>query len=206
MEVEYSVYQKFTDLDIANDVADELRSNGIEVIVQESNKSSVGNFAATSIDFDAAINLKPRDFDQADKVLEIYYSKLIENVEEDYYLFDFTREELFEIVSKPYDWGHFDVLMAKNLLNDKGEKIDSEIIKQNKRTQVSAAAEIESVSRAKIILGYVFSFLFPLIGFVIGYSIVSNKKMLPNGYQFALHSSRDINHGKQILTTSIYGS
>src|SRR4051812_30412646 len=100
----FHIFQKFTDIEIAKEFASELEKAGILYILQNNNKSSVGNFEINTIDFGVAINLKSEDFPKADKILENYYKNEIENVENDYYLFQFSDDELHEIILKPFEW------------------------------------------------------------------------------------------------------
>ena len=203
MTEDFYVFQKFTDVDIANEFGEELKKNGIEYFIEHNNKSSVGNFEINTIDFDVAINLRSEDFPKADKVLEDYYKKEAENVANDHYLFEFSDKELHEIISNPFDWGHFDYQLAKKILKDRGEEITEDSIKKIKDDTLLKLSKIEPVSEFKLICGYILSIVFPLGGFIIGYNIINNKKILPNGQVFFLHSDRDRKHGTRILTISI---
>ncbi len=203
MTEDFLIYQKFTDLDIASEFANELEKNGIKYLIQNNNKSSVGNFEINTVDFDVAVNIRSEDFSKADEVLENYYKKQINNVDENHYLFDFSNDELHEIIENPFEWGHFDYQLAKKLLKDRGQEISDIKIQKIKDNTIAELSKIEVVSKQKIIFGYILSIIFPLIGMLIGYNVFNNKKILPNGQTFYLHSQDDRIHGKTILTISI---
>ena len=199
----FYIFQKFTDIEIANEFAKELEKNGIKYLIQENNKSSVGNFEIGNVDFDVAINLRSEDFPKADKILEAYYQPAVESVDKDYYLFQFTDAELHEIISHPFEWGHFDYQLTKKILKDKGETISEEKVAEMKQATIAKLSRTENISDSNIISGYILSIFFPIAGIFIGLNIINNKKILPNGEVLYIHNARDRKRGEQILTISI---
>ena len=203
MTEEYSTYQKFTDILIAEEIAEELKANGIEYSLVNNLHSYVNVFGFNPIDFPIALNLKSGDFRKADIILDKFYKKEIENVNKDYYLFEFSDQELHEIILNPYDWGHFDYQLAKHLLQKKGEEISDSVIQKLKDDRVSELSIHEKVSIAKLVFGYIFSILMPIAAIIIGITIVYNRKLLPNGEFFYIHSKAERNQGTYILVVSI---
>ncbi|MDN5202313.1 hypothetical protein QQ008_13085 [Fulvivirgaceae bacterium BMA10] len=49
----------------------------------------------------------------ADKVLEEFSQGQIINVDSNHYLYEFTDDELFEILMKPDEWGSIDYELSK---------------------------------------------------------------------------------------------
>ena len=72
-------------------------------------------------DRDINIKLKPADFTVAQKELENYYGYQADQADSGYYLYEFTNEELYEIIEKPDEWGDFDYQIALKILEKKGE-------------------------------------------------------------------------------------
>ena len=203
MSEEYSLYQKFTDIDIAEEIAKELKYNGIEYSLVNNLHSYVNIVGYNPIDFPIALNLKSGDFPKADLVLDKFYKKEIENIDKDYYLFEFSDQELHEIILNPYDWGHFDYQLAKHILQEKGEEISDSDIQKLKDDRVNELSTHEKVSTAKLVCGYILSILMPIAAIIIGITIVYNRKLLPNGQKFYIHSKAERNHGTYILVISI---
>jgi hypothetical protein len=81
------------------------------------------------------IHLKVRatDLDRAHEVLEEYYEHRLQDVDPNYYLLSFTDIELLDIVAKPDEWGHFDYVLARQLLAERGLPIPDETIRQMKQ-------------------------------------------------------------------------
>ena len=159
MNEDFLIFQKFTDLSNANEFARELEKNGIEYLIQNNNKSSVGNFEINTIDFDVAVNIRSEDFPKADKVLDEFYKSEIKNIDKNYYLFEFSNDELHEIITKPFEWGRFDYQLAKKILEDQGEEISDLKVQKIKQDTITELSKVEQVSKQKIIIGYILNVL-----------------------------------------------
>lgn len=120
MTEEYVIYQKFTDLQTAEAIALELTNNGIQNKLVNNVHAYVNFIGYNPIDFAVAINIMPQDIPAADKILETWYRPIVDNIEPDYYLFNFTIAELKEIIAKPYEWGLMDYqLIGLGIINNR---------------------------------------------------------------------------------------
>ena len=203
MPEEFVLYQKFTDTSIAEEIAAVLKKNGIDGHLQNNLHSYVNIVGYTPVDFAIGLNLKPADFPRADMILEDYYSTLIEKVDADYYLFDFTDEELRDIIANPYDWGQFDYQLAKNILKEKGEDVTDAHVQEMKKAKITALSQKKKVNPIKLISGYVLSILAPFVAIIIGMTIIYNRNVLPNGQKFYIHSEKERGHGRKIVIISL---
>ena len=64
---------------------------------------------------------------------------------------------------------------------------------------MKALAKPEESQKSWIIAVYLFSFLGGGVGVIIGYSLWSSKKTLPNGERIYSYKSEDRKHGKNIF-------
>jgi hypothetical protein len=149
------------------------------------------------------LKIKAEDFDKAQKFIETYDQEIIEGLADDYYLFQFNDEELFDIIHDPEDWGNLDYQLAQSLLRKKGHTIDNEALIKIKEEKLAQSARPESVSKTLINLGYFFALLGGFIGIVIGYSICYSKKTLPNGEQIFVYNQENRRHAKNIFHLGI---
>jgi len=203
MPEEFVLYQKFTDTTIAEEIAAVLKDNGIEGHLQNNLHAYVNIVGYNPIDFAIGLNLKPADFPAADKILETYYAQLIEKADKDYYLFDFTNEELHDIIANPYDWGQFDYQLAKHILKAKGEDISDAHVQEMKKAKIDALSEKKKLSQVKLISGYILSILVPVAAIIIGITIIYNRTVLPNGQKFYIHTEKERAHGKRMIVISL---
>lgn len=160
------------------------------------------SFANNAIDQDIKIKLKAEDFSKAHKTLEEYYGKTLEEVEPDYYLFDFTDEELMEIVAKPDEWGHLDYMLAQRILRDRGKEIKPQVVELLKKQRVKDLAEPETAGKYWVYAGYFSAILVGLFGIFIGWGLAYFKRTLPDGKRLYAYREEDRNHGIRILLIS----
>jgi len=110
------------------------------------------------------IKVHQDDFEKADE--SVLQATDISDIDLDYYLYDFTDEELMEVLNKPYEWGEIDRKLAHKRLVDKGYDIKKlnnkkkiqEYVEQLVREHEENEKFVEKEIEKKIIGG--------LIGFV----------------------------------------
>jgi hypothetical protein len=203
LESEFVAYKKFTDTESAEQIAELLNQNNIEYHLQDNNHHYVKTITAYQVDFAVILNIRSKDFAKAEQILEAHYSALLNDIEKDYYLYDFSVTELKEVVENPYDWGALDFQLAKKLLADKGITYTTEEINKRKGERLVELSKIVPVPTYKIILGYILAIILPPIGFVLGFLILNNRNLLPDGRRVYIHSKSTRSHGQTIIILSV---
>ena len=202
MKEDFTTYRKFTDQESAEDVCKLLKDNGIEYELSDSSHTYLKVIGYSQIDPGIVINIKSNDFKKADQILDSYYLKQIENVDKSHYVFEFSDDELKEIVRNPYDWGTLDFHLAKKLLKDKGFEFSENYIEDRKSEKIKELSQTKEVSTYKLILGYIFSIILPPVGLIIGLLIVNTKNVLPNGQKLHAYTTKSRTQGQIIITIS----
>ncbi|MCM5530319.1 hypothetical protein [Parasegetibacter sp. NRK P23] len=198
----YLTFQKFNDLELAKQVAERLKEGGVECLLENNQKFFDPSFANNQIEHDISIKISSEKFSDAHKALDEYYQKSLHDVESDYYLFEFTDEELVEIISKPDEWGHFDYQLAQKILRDRGNEIKPEVANLLKVNRVKELAKPDSAHKYFIYLGYVSSVFGGLFGIIIGWTLAYFKKTLPDGRRVYAYRETERNHGTRMLLIS----
>ncbi len=116
----FELFQLLHHRQVAEEMGKVLEREGIPFEIIQTRKYFDPSFAFNKVDPDINLRLRPEDFSRGREVLEAYYSELVGNTDADYYLFKFTDAELFDIVSKPEEWGIFDHALARKILDDRG--------------------------------------------------------------------------------------
>src|SRR5690606_34934099 len=96
-----------------------------------------------------------------------------------------------------------DYNFAKEILLERGEEIDLNMLTEMKNERLSHLAEPEKSKGYMIITGYIFSVLGGALGIAIGYALWNAKKTLPNGEIVWSHTDRDRQHGRIIFLIGI---
>lgn len=203
MQEGYSIFKKYPTLEQAAELKALLDKEGIESVLGNNIPPVDVTFSGSTLQHEFEVRIKPSDFDKAEDLLEQQAENLIDQVDKHYYLFDFTDEELYEILLKSDEWNEFDYSLAQKILFQRGTPIDKALLNSLKNERLKQLAQPEENQRAWIILGYIFAFLGGLLGIVIGYFLWTAKKTLPNGEKVYSYSEKDRKQGKYIFIIAI---
>lgn len=202
MTQELFTYRKFIYEDDALELIEILKQN---LIVYE----LVNNSSRLDSSFGGDINTKQfelkipkEDFKNVEILEENLIKGEVDNVKEDYYLFDYSDEELIEIIVKKDEWNKFDYLVAQKILKIRGKEINPDILKVIDKQRIENLSTQEVSPTWMIIIGYAFALLGGFLGIFIGAYLMYYKKALPNGDKMYGFSRRDRSHGQNILIIS----
>ncbi|MCL6264879.1 hypothetical protein [Flagellimonas myxillae] len=199
MQQDYPIFKKFPSLEQATELKKLLDKQGIDAILGDNIPPVDVTFSGTTLQHEYEVRIAQSDFESAEKVLEAQAEDLINQVDEDYYLFEYSDEELYEILLKADEWNEFDYTLAQKILTQRGKSIDKDLLKSLKNERLKQLAKPEESQRPWIIAGYVFAFLGGFLGLIIGYFLWTAKKTLPNGQKVHSYSEKDRKQGKYIF-------
>lgn len=197
----YVTFKKFPDAAQARAIQELLLENGIECIFVN-NASQLGGLSGEGA-HEYELQMHPDNFEKAQVLLEKDAENMIKDLPEDYYLLSFTDEELHEVVVKHYEWSEFDYMLARRLLEERGQGIDETHIKAMRTEEINELAKPEKDQRGWVIAGYIFAFLGGFFGIVTGYVLRTSQKTLPNGQMVYTYNEKDRKSGKNILILSV---
>lgn len=199
MKENYSIFRKYPTLEQANELKKLLGWNGRKSIVADNIPPVDVTFSNNTLQNEYEVRIKQADFKQAESILEKDAENIIDEIDRNYYLFDFTNEELYEILLKSDEWGAFDYTLAQKILTKRGKTIDKEMLSSLKNERLKQLAQPEGNQKPWIIAGYFFSIIGGFLGLIIGYFLWTSKKTLPNGKKVYSYSDNDRKHGKYIF-------
>jgi mRNA-degrading endonuclease YafQ of YafQ-DinJ toxin-antitoxin module len=197
------VYKRFYEQEIAKGLTEVLAQNGIEFELTEDKESLDSLYGDKQFSKQYFVKIKGDDFRKVDSILHNLSEKELETVDKDHYLYGFTDEELFEIVSKPDEWNEFDFQLSKKILKERGKEINQDTIDLLKKQRLNELAKPEEGQRNWIYAGYLFALLGGLIGVFIGWHLSTYRKTLPNGQQVYGYKQSDRVHGRRIRIIGI---
>jgi hypothetical protein len=186
------LYQKFNVQHDALELGRVLIENGIEYKLEV---GKPGFDPAFVFDAEFRILLNESDFDKANALF-------VSNIPKDYYLLTFADGELLEIITKRDEWNDFDFNLAQKLLKDRGKEVNPELIKllENQRLELLKIPEVSQ--KTWIYAGYILGVVSGFLGLFIGLSLMSSKKVLPNGEKIYSFIESDRKHGLYIVIIS----
>jgi hypothetical protein len=155
------------------------------------------------IDKEFNVKIDRNDYSKVNNLLNAIAANDIENVDKSHYLFDFSDEELFDIIAKPDEWSAFDYQLSKRILKERGRTIDDDFLNSLKKRRIEQLAKPEASQSTWIMIGYVSAFCGGLLGIGIGWSIMASQKTLPNGEKIFSYNDEDRKNGKRIFYIGI---
>jgi hypothetical protein len=199
MEEQYSIFKKYPTLEQASELKVTLEKEGIDCILGDNIPPVDVTFSGNTLQNEFEVRIKQTDFKRAEEILEEQAENLIDQVDKDYYLFEFTDEELYEILLKSDEWNEFDYTLAQKILTQRGKSVDKALLNSLKDERIKQLAKPEENQKAWIFTGYIFAFLGGILGIIIGYFLWTAKKTLPNGEKVYSYSEKDRTQGKYIF-------
>lgn len=214
-------FQRFQDPVLANELLEKLNGFGVTGTVEISKSLLDPVLAGPSGEPEYFVKIASGDFIKAHQHLEAFYRASINELEPDYYLFDFSNEELQEIIKTPEEWGPLDFQLAIKLLKERGiavpEANSSVLSKENlariaKKSNGKSLKTISIVFIAYIILSllaqsithrYNFPFSTILVT-LIGANLAWSRKTLPDGSQVWHFEDKDRADGKAIFYSGLF--
>jgi len=198
-----STYRKFIYQDDAVELMEFLKQNHITYELVNNSSQLDSNFGGDINTKQFELKIHKEDFEEAEKLEEKLVQDAIENVDEDYHLFDYSDEELIEIVIKKEEWSKFDYLLAQKILKERGKEVNPDLLNVINKQRIKDLATQETSPTWLIIIGYISAVLGGLLGMFIGAYLMYYKKALPNGDRMYGFTRDDRRHGQNILILSI---
>lgn len=175
-----------------------------EIIYQtEIFNSTIDPATLRPVEKDFIVKILSTDFSRVNQIIDEIAAKDVEAIESDYYLFSFSDTELYEILTKPDEWSPLNYHLAKKILRDRGKSIDDTFLQSLKKTRIEDLSKQEESQKSWILFGYAFAIIGGIIGIFIGWYLMSQHKILPNGQRVALFKEKDRQHGTRIFYIGI---
>lgn len=152
---------------------------------------------------DYEIRIIGKDFKKADQILRTKYRVDLEEFEEDYYMFSFTDEELYDVVLNFDEWNIQDFHLAKAILVNRGKQVNQELLDSLYNKKYEAISGGETAPKALVFAGFVLSIFGSPIGMLLGIHLMTSKKTLPDGKRAYIFNAGSRDNGLTIFVISI---
>lgn len=203
--MEFVKYRTFYDQKLADELISILKENDVEYEVSELNPSLDSSFRGSNpLEREIIVKVKQGDFEKINGIWDNDLFVDLAAVDKDHYIFQFTSEELFDILARPDEWGKLDYKLSIALLKERGKNIDHELIESLKKQRLKDLSKTESSQVPWIVLGYFVSVLGGIIGVGIGWHLLTSKKTLPDGTKIYSYNESDRKHGSLIFYLGIF--
>lgn len=192
----------YSTLNEAKELMHLLEVHNIEHVLEDNSKVFDPSFALNSLDKVFDVKVAANDFEKVEQLLHFEAQENIAEIEADHYLHEFTSVELLKLLHEPDLWGEYDYVAAQLILRKRGMVLPETNLKTWRIQRNEDLAKPESASNALKITGYLGACFAGFLGFIIGYQLAIQKKVLPNGKSVQMYDSRSQKAGRLILVTS----
>ncbi len=201
-------FRRFANKELAESYLEIFQKNGIQCRMGDNLPSADLTFSNSTVTNQFEILLPEEEFEKAERLMLDLMATEIENLPEDYYLYEFEDEELKEILIHPQEWNELDQLLAKKLIEERGLDFSQEEVEEIQKEEIKKVQKTDQTPIARILFCYVFiilAFFFKLLliflVFMIaqGYILWNSKRKLPDGDQIPQYNETTRLHGQIIF-------
>jgi hypothetical protein len=179
---EFISYQRFPSPEVAQPLLDILRQRDIAFETGFDRPRLDVTFAFNPTDTYFVVKLRQEDFEAARLAEEQANEALTASIPGDHYLYNFTDDELMEILAKPDEWNNLDVTLARQLLRQRGHDVSPDVVQLLRQRRLAELAVF------------------------IGWHLYKHQKQLPTGRRVLAFEPTDRQHGLRILVLGILGT
>jgi hypothetical protein len=176
----FSIFRKYSNLEQAQELKMLLSNNNIESILDDNIPPVDVTFIGNTLNHEFEVRIKATDFNKAEAILNNHEDIALEEVDKDYYLLNFSNEELCDVLLKSDEWSAFDYSLTQKILTNREQSIDKNLLNSLKNQRLIELAKPETNQKPWIISGYIFALLGGFLGLIIGYFLWTSQKTLPN--------------------------
>jgi len=191
-------FRQFVSEQEAIELKNKLIDNDIYAEVADNKPTFDVTFSNNNVGNKYEVKIKEEDFKAAEEIMKELSEQQIIGLPEDYYLFSFKDEELFEIIQNYDEWGDLDNILARKILLDRGFIIDEKQIADLKEQRLNELSKSDKVSRIWIVVSYFLAFT-GIYGLIFGYVIMTSTKTIPDGNVIPSYDEYTRKQGKIIF-------
>ena len=196
---EYRIFKTFTNEPDALAMAERLLELGIVSEIEDQSFWLDSAFGGGDMTREFHLKIPADQFQEAKQLMAIEAELYFDKLPPDYYLFEFTDNELLEVVHKPDEWSELDGAFAKKLLREREVFFDEEEIERTQKARYDQLATERKVPAEMLIRGYLMVFLGGFFGVMIGLRIWRGTRTIPDGRLVYEYNQAGRNHGKLMV-------
>lgn len=160
-------------------------------------------FLGESPNFKYELLIRAEDHQKVNQLLKIAALNELNNIDSDYFLFDYTDDELIKILVECDEWNELDVLISEKILTERGIALDEDKLQLLRQKRDEELAAPEKKQLGWVIFGYVCVLLLPFVGIITGAGLWKARKRLPKGNKVPYYDSTVRINGQIIFYASI---
>jgi hypothetical protein len=155
-------------------------------------------YTGQTLDPMIAVKVPVSEFNRVNSLVEQDVALNTAQIAPDYYLFQFTNEELVDVLKNPDEWNQFDRSLAKKLLAERN--VDPAVVQVNDPPPNYTPARLTAPLLA---MEYLLAVTVAFAGIVIGLATLFATKTLRNGNPVPIYDAYTRNHAKVLVAIGV---
>jgi hypothetical protein len=196
---DFAPFETFPEREQALPVVRLLNELGIPYLLEENRLGFDPSFANNVVYQAWVLKLPPDRFEEARRSLEESLSDQDLQLPSDHYLREFSLDELRDVLAKPDEWSELDVVMARQLLEQKGHPLSELELEQMRSARRAELARPEPAGSSMIASAYLLALAGGVFGILLGWVLSSSTRTTAFGDVVPSYDEASRRHGRRAL-------
>ncbi len=196
---QFLTHSKFYSQEEANEFINLLQNAKIDFEIEREKNVLDKIYVGESLDPMFAIKIPENSFAEVNSLLLLNAQLQLNNINPDYYLFNFSNQELIDVVNSKNDWNFFDQALASKIISERKVEIPVEPT----QALVNTTYIPNKIDAVWLFLEYILSVVVPFTGAIIGLATLYAYKTLSDGNKVKMYDEATRTHAKIILSIGI---
>jgi hypothetical protein len=203
------VFKTLTNIEEAEKIGEHLALGGIAYEIESPPQLLDRNFIGEQPMPEHYIKIRPSDFTKANEIVEEFYKNIAVTVGKDYYLYDFSDDQILDVANHKNEWGDLNYYVALEILTKRGISYDKQLT--NALEEEAAAIAPHPAKPFYLVLIYILlavSFILPypylsIAGLIVGSFLYGASKTLKNGTRIPYYDANSRKNGIIIIAIAV---
>jgi hypothetical protein len=191
-------FRQYADRAEAVDLVALLNSEGLDAVVSDNSAVFDVTFTAGA-EQEYHVLLPADEFLRAEEILEREAREVPLILSAEHYLRTFDNDELMDVLKEADAWSPEDRVQAERLLRARGVAVDHEVLRAARQQRMEELARPEKARWTWLAVGIALIWIGGIGGLVIGWSLMSARKVLPDGRSVYRYTEGDRRSGQVIF-------
>jgi len=197
---DFKTYMSFIDAESSLELTALLKKNDIPYILQDTKADFDPTMSLNEANKPYLIQIHTEDLEKVDQLVKESFD--ISRIDKEHFLYDFSDEELIDVLKNEEEWHPLDVLLAKKIIQQKNIIVDeNEIINHQEEKKLKLFSH-EKLPKYTIPIAYLICCAGGMLGFAIALFLIFSKKTLPSGEKIYSYNPSVRGHAKIMLLLS----
>ena len=195
---EFATYSRFHTKEEAESLLQLLDEASVDYTVDVERDVLDKVYVGETLDPMITVKIPVKNFEKVNTLLAENNNTRPEDIDPEYYLFQFSDEELVDVTRKPGEWNIFDQQLAKKLLEQRNVPVPPAPV-------LAGDDEYKPIRLAPvwIVLEILLAIVFWFAGIIIGLATIYAYKTLPDGRKVKIYDEATQSNGRLILIIGI---